>query len=230
MREEDEMDLGRWLLNAEARCSRVGNRRARLDSDRDRITRIMAQWKLARDEKSVHAHEEVEPSRKDPPALEVLHAHADHVPTLQDVGKKKDPPVVDGQHARDGGTKSKKIGKNKDPHVIINSSKRAVPSPEYKLTSYAAWWKRVEKDEIDFYKEVRKEEEFRRKKREENRRKEEGKKKFLKKFFPNCDNSPGGKVYLRGVPRTEYLTSGAVGKMVDGRTVLSDNILYNENL
>ena len=41
------------------------------------------------------------------------------------------------------------------------TKKRAVPSLDYKLTSYAAWWRRVEKEEIKFSKEVRKEEEDR---------------------------------------------------------------------
>ena len=44
------MDLGLWLLHAERRCSRVGNLKARLDRDRERVISIMNQWKLARDE------------------------------------------------------------------------------------------------------------------------------------------------------------------------------------
>ena len=60
-------------------------------------------------------YKEVQPGGEDPPALEVLHARADYLPTLQDVGKKKEPPVVEGQHARAGGANKKNIGKNKDP-------------------------------------------------------------------------------------------------------------------
>ena len=107
---------------------------------------------------------------------------------------------------------------------------RAVPSPVYNLTSYAAWWKRIEREETKFYREVRNEEEIRRKKNEENRRKEEGKKDFVRKFFPNCKNSPGGKTYLNGPAGTD-VTPGAVGKIVNGRTVIpKNNLIFKKTL
>ena len=57
-----------------------------------------------------------------------------------------------------------------------------------------AWWKRMEKLEALFYKEVAKKEFTRKKRKEENLKKEEGKKEFVRKFFPSCVNSPVGKV------------------------------------
>ena len=68
------------------------------------------------------------------------------------------------------------------------------------LTSYTAWWTRVEKDERKFIREVkkgeeRKEEEIQRK----NQKIEETKKMkkiFIRKFFPTCENSPGGSEHL----------------------------------
>ena len=268
IREEDEMDLGQWLLHAEARCCRVGNLKARLDSDHKRITRIMDQWKQERVDKPVHAHDEAEPGREDPPILEVLHTLAESLPPVPDGGM-KDPPLVEGghEHAAGGspevGTGS---GDDKDPpmveklhalagsgeredpplvevqrvhavdrtmndRIMLNISTRAVPSPVYNLTSYAAWWKRIEREETKFYREVRNEEEIRRKKKEENRRKEEGKKDFVRKFFPNCKNSPGGKTYLNEPAGTEHVTPGAVGKIVNGRTVIpKNNLIFKKTL
>jgi hypothetical protein len=52
----------------------------------------------------------------------------------------------------------------------LYTKKRAVPSLEYKLTSYAAWWRRAEREERMFFKEVRKEEETRRKTANEDRK------------------------------------------------------------
>ena len=240
------MDLCQWLLHAEARCCRVGNLKARLDSDHQRITRIMDLWKQARVDKQVHAHEEAEPGREDPPTLEVLHTVAEPLSPVLDGGM-KDPPVVEGRHEHaEGGSPEVGSGDVKDPpmvkemharagcgrredppvvevqrvhavdgtmndRIMLNISTRAVPSPVYNLTSYPAWWKRVEREETKFYKEVRKEEEIRRKKGEENRRKEEGKKDFVRKFFPNCENSPGGKTYLNGATGT--VTPGDVVKI-----------------
>ena len=60
--------------------------------------------------------------------------------------------------------------------------KRAVPNhAEYKLTSYAAWWHRVEKLGTKFYKEVRRDEEKRRKMIDE---KEKRQGKFCKEILP----------------------------------------------
>ena len=60
------------------------------------------------------------------------------------------------------------------------------------LTSLAAWWHRVEKDERKFLREVDREFQSKceEKVRMEKKRKE--KETFIKKFFPTCSNSPGG--------------------------------------
>ena len=52
------------------------------------------------------------------------------------------------------------------------ATKRAVPScANYVLTSYAAWWHRMEKDTSRFYKDVIKEESMRKSKQQERERK-----------------------------------------------------------
>ena len=48
------------------------------------------------------------------------------------------------------------------------------------------------KIEKHFWKDVEKEEEIRRQKKETLRKKQEEKETFTKKFFPSCNNSPGG--------------------------------------
>ena len=100
--------------------------------------------------------------------VEELHA-------LAGCGEREDPPVVEVQRVH-------AVDRTMNDRMMLS---RAVPSPVYNLTSYAAWWKRMEREETKFYKEVRKEEEIRRKKKEENRMNEEGKKDFVRKFFPN---------------------------------------------
>ena len=71
-----------------------------------------------------------------------------------------------------------------------------------KLTSYTAWWRRMEYAGSKFYSEVRKKEKERllRKKEMESKKKE--KEQFIKKFFPSCSNSPGGTEYLNGSKET----------------------------
>jgi hypothetical protein len=93
-------------------------------------------------------------NEKDPLMLKELHARAGS-------GKREDPPVVEVHrvHAVDG---------TMNDRILLNISTRAVPSPVYNLTSYTAWWKRMEREETKFYKKVRKEEENRIKKKEEN--------------------------------------------------------------
>ena len=65
-------------------------------------------------------------------------------------------------------------------------------TPNFVLTSYAAWWHRMEKEASQFYKDVRDEEEKRKRKMEEKKKKQKQKEEFIKKFFPSCGNSPGG--------------------------------------
>ena len=53
----------------------------------------------------------------------------------------------------------------------------------------------------------------------------------MKKFFPNCDSSQRGQIYLKGVTGTELVTSGAVGKMENGRSAVpQQNIISKETL
>ena len=94
------------------------------------------------------------------------------------------------------------------------------------LTSYTAWWSRMEKDERKFNREVKKEKE---KREEENlkkiKKKEETKKMkkvFIQKFFPNCENSPGGTERLVPAESTDSATVEGVEKI---RKVISRNYL-----
>jgi hypothetical protein len=64
------------------------------------------------------------------------------------------------------------------------TKKRAIPSLDYKLTSYAPWWRRVEKEENEFCKEVRKEEEDRKKWKEESKGRQENKKDLCVQILP----------------------------------------------
>ena len=86
------------------------------------------------------------------------------------------------------------------------------------LTSYTAWWTRVEKDERKFLREVRKTEE---RKEDEIQRKiqkiEETKKKkkiFIQKFFPTCVNSPGGSENLLPAESTKSAKVEGVRKSI----------------
>ena len=44
-RPEDDLDLGGWLQLAEARCTRDGNLKSRMEMERDSILEIMNRWK-----------------------------------------------------------------------------------------------------------------------------------------------------------------------------------------
>ena len=49
----------------------------------------------------------------------------------------------------------------------------------------------------------------------------------MSKFFPNCENSPGGRPYLKGLKSEDSSTEGAVGKIRDGKSVLSKFLNFN---
>ena len=79
----------------------------------------------------------------------------------------------------------------------------------------------MEKEERKFYREVDKENEIRDRKKQEKEKKNREKELFLKKFFPELNNSPGGTLNLKK-SRLD-ITPGrkrAVGK-TDGR--ISEN-------
>ena len=98
------------------------------------------------------------------------------------------------------------------------------------LTSYTAWWTRVEKDERKFIREVRKIEE---RKEEEIQRKNQKieetkkmKKIFIRKFFPTCENSPGGSEHLIPAESTNSAKVEGVRKVmkkVKSRTDLNNS-------
>ena len=87
------------------------------------------------------------------------------------------------------------------------------------LTSYAALFRRIEKLENKFWKEVEKDESIRRQKNEKLRKKQEEKETFIKTFFPSCNNSPGGTFRLRGGDRNINSTECvAMGKILSKET------------
>ena len=57
----------------------------------------------------------------------------------------------------------------------------------------------MEREEVKFMKGVVRENMIRDKKRIENVKVREKKENFVKKFFPTCANSPGGRQYITGV-------------------------------
>jgi hypothetical protein len=128
-------------------------------------------------------------------------------------------------------TPTTRSGLGGEIHHGLATTKRAGPTPEYKLTSYSAWWKRMERLEGQFYKEVAKEEVTRKNRKDENLKKEEGKKEFVRKFFPSCVSSPGGKVYLKGLPDIDSTGRGDVGKRnIDRSTIPVLNFNFQHTL
>ena len=93
------------------------------------------------------------------------------------------------------------------------ATRKAVPNcADYVLTSYAAWWHRMETETSNFFKDVRKEEKKRKLKQQERERKKREKEEFVRKFFPSCENSPGGTTRLLGGAATNTARSVAMGK------------------
>ena len=76
-------------------------------------------------------------------------------------------------------------------------AKRPTYREGYCLTSFSAWWKRVEKEERKFYREVEKDNDIRNRKTQEKERRNKEKEMFLKKFFPGIHNSPKGTLNLQ---------------------------------
>ena len=60
------------------------------------------------------------------------------------------------------------------------------------LTSLAAWWHRVEKEERKFFREVTKESQSKYEDKLKKEKKQREKENFIKKFFPEYSSSPGG--------------------------------------
>ena len=86
------------------------------------------------------------------------------------------------------------------------------------LTSLNAWWTRVEKEERKFYREVlkettKREEEIEKKSKkiEDVRKKKET---FIRKFFPNCKNSPGGTQKLLSANNIDSGRRGDMEKLI----------------
>ena len=86
------------------------------------------------------------------------------------------------------------------------------------LTSLTVWWTRVEKEERKFYREVlkettKREEEIEKKSKkiEDVRKKKET---FIRKFFPNCKNSPGGTQKLLSANNIDSGRRGDMEKLI----------------
>ena len=80
------------------------------------------------------------------------------------------------------------------------------------LTSLNAWWTRVEKEERKFYREVLKEENEKKFKKIEDVRKK--KENFVRKFFPNYKNSPGGTQKLISAKNIDSARRGDMEKVI----------------
>ena len=90
------------------------------------------------------------------------------------------------------------------------------------LTSYTAWWRRVEKEEKKFYREIEKENIRREEKMKELKEKRKGKEDFIRKFFPTCESSPGGTqiIVMRKPLDVSPVRGRGSGKNVSGRSYL----------
>ena len=104
------------------------------------------------------------------------------------------------------------------------------------LTSYTAWWSRVEKDERRFYREVEKENVKREEKIKEMKEKRKGRENFVRKFFPTCESSPGGTQRLITTTKPIDVSSArgrGDGKSVSGRSDLfpakTSNFIINNS-
>ena len=223
---EEDDDLGLWLRKCEERCLRVGELKRRLETDRVRVLGIMEGWPS-----NHHGRLESVATR----AESSLGADLDCVEVNMDWGlatTSNPGRVVPSRDTTQGpeevGARHPNITPNTrsglegvDGNRVKLATRRTKPTPEYKLTSYAAWWRRIEHLEAPFYKEVRKEEDRRKKTKEEHVKKRKEKEDFVRKFFPSCSNSPGGTLHLRKRDSANSTGQVAVGKMCESLTTNS---------
>ena len=226
---EDELDIGAWLEKAEMRCLRVGQLRSRLERERCEVLQKMAnlgkpsiQKQTQNQNNSLQEEDLVSTLAPDGNLQEGLHSQGLDV---QRDGLHSQPAV--GQHhgglhsqgldvQRDGlhsqpavgqhhgglhsqGLDVQRDGLHSQPTGGQHHEARRKKKTGYCLTSLAAWWTRVEREEVKFMKGVVRENMIRDKKRIENVKVREKKENFVKKFFPTCANSPGGRQYITGV-------------------------------
>jgi hypothetical protein len=240
--EADDLDLGLWLLKGEERCIRVGNLKSRLAEERLEVLKKMREWATNHQEKGSRMRETVWTDM----AMGVASGRAEPSPEVEVLGVATHMAVdgvVGGRHPRNKPNtrsclKGRDTALNMDTGVATgiaepsskSKSQLARDCADYTLTSYAAWWRRIEKLEAKFEKEIRKEEDIRRKKLEENRRRKEEKEGFVRKFFPSCSNSPGGTFRLRREGQNINSTgSVAVGKNSDSIHTTSTTLPFMKN-
>jgi hypothetical protein len=145
------------------------------------------------------------------------HHHQRDVQDVQDdQAQDTQGPAHHHQHEED-----RVQGRHHHHQQDVHHQRVQAKTPKYKegycLTSFTAWWKRVEKEERKFYREVDKENDIRDRKKHEKEKKNREKEMFLKKFFPEINNSPGGTLNLKK-SRLD-ITPGrkrAMGKTDDG--------------
>ena len=85
----------------------------------------------------------------------------------------------------------------------------------------------MERDEVKFMKGVARENMIRDKKRIENVKVREKKENFVKKFFPTCANSPGGRQYITGVSPARKRAMEKIQNDEDTRTSAKRNVSSN---
>ena len=201
-RDDNDLELGLWLRLGEERCLRVGNLKSRLAEDKQRVLSRMEEWNKRYGCKETRMVESMTGGQVNL-SMGVATRIAEPSPRPGD--------LLGGRGAR---------------HPVNKPTTRRCLVGDYVLTSYSAWWRRIEKIESQFWKEVEKDENRRRQKKEELRKKQEEKKMFVKKFFPRCDNSPGGTLRLRGGDRNTNSTEGvAMGKILSEESCTTSNLL-----
>jgi hypothetical protein len=227
-RNSEDLDLGNWIRLAEERCLRVGNLRRRLEIEREWVIRRMEDMAIQRGCGVKYV------SRNGPGVLQRdgqnevgLDTHSLAIQQgggEQSVsGRRRDVLQRDGLHSQYHAVSGQvtdlynwwKVATDWAEDVMIR--RKTIPvrkgTTDYCLTSYTAWWRRIEKEERNFDKEVRKNNLERRKKDEEKEERRKVKEAFVRKFFPASCNSPGGT--LKIISNNSASGTG-VGKMKYG--------------
>ena len=220
---EDVLDLGLWLQKGEERCLRIGNLRKRMALEKEIVLRMMEDLKQEQEGGGAR-HPRNKPNTrgtlKEGESSSILETGVATVPRRavpsHEAGTDTVPEGVGARHpGNKPNTRSCLVGFDMKGKSV--ATRRAVPNcADYVLTSYAAWWHRMETETSNFFKDVRKEEKKRKLKQQEREKKKREKEEFVKKFFPSCEDSPGGTTRLLGGAATNTARSVAMGKIRNG--------------
>ena len=222
--EEDNYDIGLWMRLSEEKCLRVGNLKSRMLEEKARVLELM---RMIQDQEEGGARHPINQPNTTCcqagvgacPNSESNFEGGNGLLTVRAVQESTGPAGVGARHPNiTPNTRSGQEGAGDGGNCYSS-----------KLTSYAAWWKRMECAGNEFYSEVRKEEKERLLRKKENERKKKEKEDFVKKFFPSCSNSPGGTKYLHGSKEKHSSRNMDVGK-IDWNLISENSEILENNL